>query len=69
MRKLMLIERREVCLWHKADVPVGLTNVCFEWKNRHDAGVTAFPLMTESRHEAIAVGIGVPTVLQIFRLS
>jgi hypothetical protein len=27
-----------------------LTNVCFEGKNGHDAGVTPFPLMTHSGH-------------------
>ena len=27
-----------VCLWHIADVPLALTNVCFEGKNGHDAG-------------------------------
>ena len=29
-----------------ADMPLALTNVCFEGKNRHDAGVTPCPLMT-----------------------
>ena len=28
--------------------PLALTNVCFEEKNRYDAGVTPFPLMTQS---------------------
>jgi hypothetical protein len=36
--------------WHIADVPLTLTNVCFERKNGHDAGVTPFPLMTLSGH-------------------
>ena len=27
-----------VRLWHLADVPLALTNVCFEGKNGHDAG-------------------------------
>ena len=31
---------RHVCYWHLADVPTALTNVCFEGKNGHDAGVT-----------------------------
>jgi hypothetical protein len=26
-----------VCSWHLADVPLALTNVCFEGKNGHDA--------------------------------
>jgi membrane fusion protein, type I secretion system len=39
---------QHVCLWHKADVPLALTNVCFEGKNGHDAGVTPFPLVTQS---------------------
>ena len=34
----------------KSDVPLALTNVCFEGKNGHDAGVTPFPIMTHSRH-------------------
>jgi hypothetical protein len=29
-------------------MPLALTNVCFEGKNGHDAGVTPFPLMTHS---------------------
>ena len=40
----------KVRLWHIADVPLGLTNVCFEGKNGHDAGVTPFPLLTQSGH-------------------
>ena len=28
------------------DVTLALTNVCFEGKNGHDAGMTPFPLMT-----------------------
>ena len=27
---------------------LGLRNVCFEWKNGHDANVTRCPLMTQS---------------------
>ena len=45
--------------WHEPDVPLVLTNVCFEGKNGHDADVTPFPLMTpsgHSRHECIADG-------------
>jgi hypothetical protein len=49
----------DVCLWHIADVPLALTNVCFEGKNGHDAGVTPFPLMTQSGHsEADQNGTG-----------
>jgi hypothetical protein len=40
------------CFWHIADVPLALTNVCFEGKNGHDAVVTPFPLMTQSGHVA-----------------
>jgi hypothetical protein len=29
----------DVCLWHITDVPLALTNVCFEGKNRNDADV------------------------------
>ena len=41
----MLVKLR---YWHFADVPLALTNVCFEGKNGHDAGVISFPLMTQS---------------------
>ena len=37
-----------VRLWHIADVPLALTNVCFEGTNGHDAGATSFPHMTHS---------------------
>ncbi len=40
----------DVRFWHLADVPLALSNVCFEGKNGHDAGVTPFPLMTLSGH-------------------
>jgi hypothetical protein len=40
----------DVRYWHKADVPCALSNVCFEGKNGHDAGVTPFPLVTQSGH-------------------
>jgi hypothetical protein len=45
--------RPDVRLWHLADVPLVLTNVCFEGKNGHDAGVTPFPLMTQSGHRRV----------------
>jgi hypothetical protein len=35
-------------LWHLAGVRVTLANVRFEGKNRHEAVVTPFPLMTHS---------------------
>jgi hypothetical protein len=37
-----------VCFWHKTDVPLALTNVCFEGKNEHDTAVTPFPLITDA---------------------
>ena len=40
--------RAYVRFWHIADVPLALANVRFEGKNRHDAAVTPFPLMTHS---------------------
>jgi hypothetical protein len=33
-----------------------LTNVCFEGKNGYDAGVTPFPLMTQSGHRLRLTG-------------
>ena len=36
--------------WHKADVPLVQTNVCFEGKNGHGAVATSFPLVTHIRH-------------------
>ena len=39
-----------VRLWHLADVSLALTNVCFGGKSGHNAGVTRFPLMTQSGH-------------------
>jgi hypothetical protein len=57
MRKLMLIERREVCLSHIADVPLVLTNVRFEEINGHDADVTRCLLMTQSGHVRAQWGI------------
>jgi len=42
-----------VCCWHITDVPLVLTNVCFEGKNGHDAGVTLFQLMGASTHASL----------------
>ena len=53
----MLIERREVRYWHKADVPLALMNVRFEGNNGHDANVTRCPLMTQSGHVRARWGI------------
>ena len=36
--------------WHIADVPLALTNVCFEGNNGHDADVRRCLLMTLSGH-------------------
>ena len=38
----------DVRLWHKADVPLALTNVCFEGYNGHEADMTRCPLMTKA---------------------
>ena len=40
----------DVRSWHLADIPPALTNVGFEGKNGHDAGVTRCLLMIQSRH-------------------
>ena len=42
--------RLDVRFWHIADVPLGLTNVCLEGKNGHDAGVPLCRRMTHSGH-------------------
>jgi hypothetical protein len=48
--KSSAIDPSNVRLWHIADVPLALTNVSFEGKNGHNAGVTPFPLMTQNGH-------------------
>ena len=42
--------RPDFRFWHIADVPLGLTNVCFEGNNGHDADVTRCLLSTRSGH-------------------
>ena len=44
------VVQANVRLWHITDMPLALTKVCFGGKNGHDAGVTPFPLMTQSGH-------------------
>jgi hypothetical protein len=39
-----------VRFWHIADVPLGLTNVCFEGNNGHDVDVTRCVLMIRCGH-------------------
>ena len=46
--KLPTSRGNKVRFWHLADVSLALANVCFEGKNGHDAGVTPFPLVTQS---------------------
>jgi hypothetical protein len=46
----MLIERREVCLWHKADIDLDAEHVRFEGNNGHDADVARCLLLTQSGH-------------------
>jgi len=43
----------DVCSWYIADVPLVLTNVCFEGTSGHDAGLTSFQLLTQ-RDELLA---------------
>jgi len=42
-----------VCYWHIADVPLALTNVCFDGKNGHDANGPLCLLMTQSGHSPL----------------
>ena len=44
--------------WHITDALLVLMNVSFEGKNGHDAGVTPFPLMTQSGHSPPECGPG-----------
>ncbi len=37
-----------VRLWHNSDVPLALTNVCFEGKNGHDSNGPLWRLMTQA---------------------
>ena len=46
-REVLTCKPGAVHTWHKADVPLVLTNVCFEGKNGHGAVATSFPLMTQ----------------------
>ena len=43
---------RDVRFWHLADVPLELTNVCFEGKSGLDADVTRCLLLTQFRHRS-----------------
>ena len=43
----------DVCSWHLADMPLALTNVCFEGNNGHDAYATRCLLMTQSGHSRV----------------
>ena len=38
----------DVCTWHIADVPLTLSNVCFEWENGHDAIAPLCQLLTQN---------------------
>ena len=40
-------------------MPLTLTNVCFEGKNGHDAGVTPFPLMTQTDYRDLRAVVSV----------
>ena len=51
-REVLTCQPGAVHTWHIADVPLALTNVCFEGNNGHDADVTRCPLMTQSGHVA-----------------
>ena len=43
----------DVRYWHIADVPLGLTNVCFEGNNGHDVDVTRYVLITNADVQAL----------------
>ena len=45
---LLAHSSRNVSYWHLADLPLALTNVCFEGENGHDADVTRCLLMTQA---------------------
>jgi hypothetical protein len=42
--------------WHIADVPLALTNVCFEGKIGHGADLSVCPLMTHSGRQPHSIG-------------
>ena len=50
-------------------MPLALTNVCFEGKIGHDAGVTLLPFMTLSRHWYAQSPIHAATRLEANRAS
>ena len=49
-REVLTCQPGAVHTWHKADVPIALTNVCFGGKNGHDANGPLCRLMTQSGH-------------------
>jgi hypothetical protein len=49
-REVLTCQPGAVHTWHLADVPLALTNVCFEGNNGHDAVVTRCLLMTHNGH-------------------
>ena len=62
----------DVCLWHLVDIPPGLTNVGFERKSGHDAGVTRYLLMTQSGHPPrvdMCAHTGLPLLARVTRGS
>src|ERR1700675_3863432 len=56
-REVLTCQPGAVHTWHIADMPLALTNVCFEGKSGHDVGVTLCPLMTQSGSLVDAVGV------------
>jgi hypothetical protein len=56
-RFLVFTDDITVRLWHIADVPLALSNVCFEWENGHDAIVPLCQLLTQSGHAEIGADL------------
>ncbi|MGC2075093.1 MAG: hypothetical protein WA728_03475, partial [Xanthobacteraceae bacterium] len=42
---------RDVCFWHKADIPIALLDVRFWGQSGHRAAALQCPLMTHSGHD------------------
>src|SRR6266487_3439656 len=64
-REVLTCQPGAVHTWHKADVPLALTNVCFEGKNGHDVGVTRFPTFDPKRTFMLRMSLSSDAVLDI----
>ena len=49
-REVLTCQPGAVHTWHLTDVPLALSNVCFEWENGHDAIAPLCQLLTHSGH-------------------